>query len=189
MGLPAPCTNMDCSSGWGWGGCLESWGPTDWVTSSKLRLGFSPGRGDHVVSAGFSQRAGLSLIPGGPWVNVWRPDAEDGVEAWPWRCQLWSQHSPCGLLPPFSFFLSGKAPTREMACRGGGPRAREPQPHTSRFRWSESEDDLRSLVTPRVGVCSVALKPGEEAVSICLQEEGRRGGGCLCCTLATESSP
>lgn len=36
---------------------------------------------------------------------------------------------------------------------------------------------LRLLVTPWVGVCSVARKPGEEApVSTSLQEEGRAGG-------------
>lgn len=36
---------------------------------------------------------------------------------------------------------------------------------------------LRLLVTPWVGVCSVALKPGEEApVSTSLQEEGRARG-------------
>ena len=36
---------------------------------------------------------------------------------------------------------------------------------------------LRWLVTPRVSVCSVALKPGEETpMSTSLQEEGRAGG-------------
>lgn len=60
--------------------------------------------------------------------------------------------------------LLGKPPTSEMECQGGGPRTQEPVAPHLQIPLSESEDDrLRLLVTPWVGMCSVALKPGEEA--------------------------
>ena len=80
-GLPALCTNMGRSSGWGCGG--EAWNPGDHglrgFKQAAQCLDFSPGWDNHVVSAGFSETKPVS-VRGGPWVDVRRPDAGDGVD-------------------------------------------------------------------------------------------------------------
>ena len=137
-------------------------------------LDFSPGWDNHVVSAGFSDQACACS-----WWSLGRRQA---ARRWRWRGQgrgrAGSDPSTALVVcyPPSLYF--GEAPHFRDGMSGRGPQdtgASSPAPPDS--IGQSQRMTLHLPVTPRVGVCSVALKPGEETpVSTSLQEEGCAGG-------------